>query len=57
MMAENNDIFLAGNDALVTWSNQCTKNIPQHLLGPIHLGRTYIMTTPLPLVRIHKLLE
>ena len=57
MMAENNDIFLAGNDALVTWSNQCTKNIPQHLFGPIHLGRTYIMTTPLPLVRIHKLLE
>ena len=35
-----------------TWANQCTKNIPQHLFGVIHLVRTYLMTdfsTPLPL--------
>ena len=38
-----------------TWWNQCIKNIPQHLLGAIHLLRTYLMTnfsTPLPLVHI-----
>ena len=38
MMKENNDISLAGVDA------QCTKNIPQHLLGAVYLVRTYLMT-------------
>ena len=47
-MEENNNILLAGTDA--TWPNQCTKNIPQHLFGAIHLVRAYFMTnfsTPL----------
>ena len=50
MMEENNDILLVGGDALVYLENQCTKNIPQHLFGAIHLVRTYLMTnfsTPL----------
>ena len=51
-MEENNDIFLAGGDALVYLANQCTKNIPQHLFGVIHLIRTYLMidfAIPFPL--------
>ena len=43
-----------------TWSDQCTKNILQHLLGAIRLGRAYLMTsfpTPLPLVWICTHLE
>ena len=50
-MEENNDISLAGTDALVYWPEQGTKNIPQHLFGAIHLVLTYLMTnfsTPLP---------
>ena len=42
-MEENNDIFLASDDALVYLPNQCTKNIPQQLFGAIHLVRTYLM--------------
>ena len=44
MMEENNDIFLAGGDALVYLAVQCTKNIPQYLFGVIHLVRTYRRT-------------
>ena len=44
MMEENNDIFLAGGDALVYLPDQCIKNIPQHLFGAIHLVRTYLRT-------------
>ena len=43
-MEENNDIFVAGSDALVYLAYQCTKNIPQHLFGAIHLVRTYLRT-------------
>ena len=43
-MEENNDISLAGDDALVYLPNQCTKNIPQQLFGALHLVRTYLMT-------------
>ena len=43
-MEENNDIFLAGGDALVYLAVQCTKNIPQYLFGVIHLVRTYRRT-------------
>ena len=53
MMEENNDILLGGfDDALVYLANQCTKNIPKHLLGIIHVIRTYLIInflTPLPL--------
>ena len=51
-MEENSDILLAGGDALVTWANQYTKNIPQNCFGAIYLVRTYLMTdfsTPLSL--------
>ena len=51
-MEGNNDIFLGGGDALVYLTYQCRKNIPQHLLGAIHLVRTYRRTdfsTPLSL--------
>ena len=51
-MEENNDIFLAGGDALVYLAGPMhKKNIPQHLFGAIHLVRTYLMTDfsiPLP---------
>ena len=40
-MEENNDIFLAGGDALQV---QCTKAITQHLSGTIHLVGTYLST-------------
>ena len=44
-MEENNDIFLAGGDALVYLAGPMhKKNIPQHLFGAIHLVRTYLMT-------------
>ena len=59
-MEENNDIFLAGGDASVHQPDQYTKNIPQHLIGAIHLVRTYLKTdilTPLPLVSICTHLE
>ena len=53
MMEENNDIFLAGGDALVYLAGPMhKKNIPQHLFGAIHLVRTYLRTdfsTPSPL--------
>ena len=51
-MEENNDIFVAGSDALVYLAYQCTKNIPQHLFGAIHLVRSIfgpIFQTPTPL--------
>ena len=55
-MEENNDIFVAGSDALVYLAYQCTKNIPQHLFGAIHLVRTYLRTDflnpPLSLISI-----
>ena len=44
MMEENVDILLDGCDDLVYLSDQCTKNIPQHLFGAIHLERTYLTT-------------
>ena len=60
-MEENNDIFLAGGDALVYLARPMhRKNIVQHLLGAIHLVRTYLRTnflTPLPLVSICTHLE
>ena len=43
-MEENNDIFLAGGDALVYLAKPMHKNIPQHLFVAIHLVRTYLMT-------------
>ena len=33
-MEENNNIFLAGGDALVYLAGSMRKNIPQHLFGP-----------------------
>ena len=60
-MEENNNIFLAGGDALVYLAGPMRKkNIPQHLFGVIHLVRTYLRTnfsTPLPLVSICTHLE
>ena len=60
-MEENNDIFLAGGDALVYLARPMhKKNIPQHLFGAIHLVCTYLKTdfsTPLPLVSICTHLE
>ena len=59
MMEENNDIFLAGGDALVYLAvlGQCTKNIPQHLFGAVHLVLTYLRTNfsspPLPCKHMH----
>ena len=44
-MEENNDIFLAGGDALVYLAGPMhKKNIPQHLFGAIHLVRPYLRT-------------
>ena len=40
-MEENNEIFLAGGDALVYLPGLMHKNIPQRLSGTIHLVRTY----------------
>ena len=60
MMEENNDIFLAGGDALVYLVYQCTKNIPQHLFWAMHLVRIYLRTDfsiPLSLVSICTHLE
>ena len=56
-MEENNNIFLAGDDALVYLARPMhKKNIPQHLSGTIHLVRTYLMTNfsnILPLARVY----
>ena len=52
MMEENNDIFLAGGDALVYLAETMQKNIPKHSFRVIHLVRTYLMadfSAPLPL--------
>ena len=61
MMEENNDIFLAGGDALVYFAGPVHKKIiPQHLFRAIHLVRTYLRTdflTPLPTVNICANLE
>ena len=61
MMEENNDIFLAGSDALVYFAGPMhKKNITQHLFGVIHLVRTSVRTnfsTLLPLVSICTHLE
>ena len=44
-MEENNDIFLAGGDALVYLAGPMhKKNIPQHLFGAIHLVCAYLRT-------------
>ena len=43
-MKENNNIYLAGGDALVNLAKSMHKNIPQHLFGAIHLVRAYLMT-------------
>ena len=60
-MEENNDIFLAGGDALVYLAEPMhKKSIPQHLLGAIHLVCIYFRTdfsTPLPFVDICTHLE
>ena len=61
MMEENNDIFLADGDALVTWPVQYTKNIPQHLFEAIHLVRRYLRigfsTHPFPPPPIFKYMD
>ena len=45
MIEENNDIFIAGGDALVYLARPMhKKNIPQHSFGAIHLVRTYLTT-------------
>ena len=43
-MEGNNEIFLAGNDALVYLAEPIHKKYSQHLLGAIHLVRMYLMT-------------
>ena len=50
MIEENNDIFLASDDALVYLAEPRTKNIPQYLV------RTYLMTdfsTPSPCTHLY----
>ena len=47
-MEENDDIFLAGGDALVYLAKPMHKNIPQDLFGAIHLVRTYLFNSPPP---------
>ena len=44
MMQENNDIILAGGDALVYLTEPMHKSILQHLFGAIHLEFMYLMT-------------
>ena len=44
MMEENNDILLAGGDALVYLTVLMHKNIPQHVFRAIRLVRTYLRT-------------
>ena len=46
MVEENNDIFLVTVMLQCTWSDQCTKNIPQPstTFGAIHLVSTYFRT-------------
>ena len=43
-MEGNNEIFLAGSDALVYLAEPVHKKYSQHLLGAIHLVRMYLMT-------------
>ena len=43
-MEGNNDIFLAGDDALGYLTDQCVKNVQLHLLGVIHLVHADLMT-------------
>ena len=57
MMEENSDIFIAGSDALVYLTDECTDNIPQHLSGAIHLVRTLIMTDFSTLFPLHEYLH
>ena len=61
MMEENNDIFLAGGDALVYLAGPMhKKKNSQHLFGAIYVVRTYLRTnfsTPLPLISICTHLE
>ena len=60
MMEENNDIFLAGGDALVYLAEPVHKNIPQNLFGAIHLVCTYLITDssiPLPLYALVHILD
>ena len=60
-MEKNNDIFLAGSDALVYFAVPMhKKNILQHLFGAIHLVRTYLRincSTTISLVSICTYLE
>ena len=59
-MEENNNILLAGGDALVYSALPMHKNIPPHLFGAVHLVRTYLRTnfsTTLSLVSICMHLE
>ena len=61
-MEENNNIVLAGGDALVYLAGPMQKkNIPQHFFGAIHLVRRYLrtdfLTPPLPFVSICTYLE
>ena len=57
MMEENSDIFFAGSDVLVYWTDECTDNIQQHLSGAIHLVRTFIMTYFLTIFLLHEYLR
>ena len=41
MMEENNELFLAGGDAIVYLPNQNTKNVRQHFFEAIHLVRIF----------------
>ena len=56
MMEETTRFSLLAVMLQRTWLNQCTKNIPQHLFGAIHLVRTYLMSdfsTPSPCMHLH----
>ena len=54
MMEENNDVFLAGGDALVYLAESMYKRYSKTLFGVIHFVRTYLVTdfsTPPPPLR------
>ena len=59
-MEENNNIFLAGSDALVYLAGPAHKKYSTNLFGAIHLVRTYLrinFSTPLSFVSICTHLE
>ena len=54
MMEENDDIFLAGGDAVVYLAETMHKKYSTKCFGAIHLVRTYLMTDfQLPSPRTH----